>query len=202
LTFWQRLVKRGMDIVISSLALLLSLPLLVLTALAIKLQDGGPVFFRQERVGEGGNRFTMLKLRSMVPDAEAHLVEVLERSPHMGAAFKIPDDPRVTAVGRVLRRWSLDEIPQLWNVLRGDLSLVGPRPEEALVVDQYDEQQRARLGVPQGLSGPMQVSGRGMLDIEARLELEMDYIENYSLWKDIVILLRTIPAVIRGKGAL
>ena len=144
----------------------------------------------------------MIKLRTMVRDAEQSLEDVLSRNVLQGPAFKIPDDPRVTRVGRVLRRWSIDELPQLWNVLKGDMSLVGPRPEEAWVVEKYEARHRRRLAVPPGLTGPMQVSGRGLISLDERLRLELEYIENYSLRKDLAILLRTIPAVLMGEGAV
>jgi lipopolysaccharide/colanic/teichoic acid biosynthesis glycosyltransferase len=202
LSAWQRLVKRTLDLLIASAGLVISAPALFAAGLAIKLEDAGPVLFKQERVGEGGRRFMMVKLRTMVPDAEQRLAEVLGSSALEGPAFKIPDDPRVTRTGRFLRRWSLDELPQLWNVLKGEMSLVGPRPEEVLVVEQYDDRQRRRLAVPPGLTGPMQVAGRGLLDFDARLQLELEYIEDYTLRRDFEILLRTIPAVLSGEGAI
>lgn len=202
LSMSQRLAKRGLDLLLSGLGLILALPPLAVAAVAIKLDSPGPILFTQERVGEGGRRFRMLKLRTMVQDAEARLAEVLARNPLSGPAFKIPDDPRVTRVGRFLRRWSLDELPQLWNVLRGEMSLVGPRPEETAVVAQYNARQRRRLSVPPGLTGPMQVEGRGALDLDERVRLELAYIEHYSLRRDISILLRTLPAVIKGRGAI
>jgi lipopolysaccharide/colanic/teichoic acid biosynthesis glycosyltransferase len=136
-----------------------------------------------------------------VDGAESQLEGVLSRNPLTGPVYKVPVDPRVTRVGRLIRRWSLDEIPQFWNVLKGEMSLVGPRPEEIWVVAQYNDAQRRRLVVKPGMTGPMQVAGRGELDMAARLALEVRYIEEYSLLKDIQILLRTIPAVLSGKGA-
>jgi lipopolysaccharide/colanic/teichoic acid biosynthesis glycosyltransferase len=118
-----------------------------------------------------------------------------------GPVFKVPNDPRVTRAGRFLRRWSVDELPQLWNVLCGQMSLVGPRPEESWVVAQYNDRQRSRLSIKPGLTGPMQVNGRGNLDMEARLALELDYIQNYSIWRDLGILLKSLPAILSGKGA-
>jgi len=202
LALHQRALKRAIDVLVSGVGLLLASPLFVLAGAAIKLDSPGPVFFFQERVGLGGRRFRMVKLRTMVPDAEARLRAVLAQSVLQGPAFKIPDDPRVTRVGRLLRRWSLDELPQLWNVLRGEMSLVGPRPEEVRVVEQYTDWHRQRLVVPPGLTGPMQVAGRGTLDLDARVRLELDYIEHYSVWRDLGILARTLPAVLSGKGAL
>ena len=137
----------------------------------------------------------------MVCDAEARLPEVVDLNALREPVFKLPDDPRVTRVGRVLRRTSLDEAPQFLNVLRGDMSLVGPRPEEAQVVARYSDEQRRRLAVKPGITGPMQINGRGDLSLQERLRLELDYIDNYSLRRDVAIMLRTIPAIMRGDGA-
>ena len=198
---WQRTLKRTVDLLGAAACMLLSAPILALAAAAIKFGDGGPVFFRQMRIGEGGKPFAMLKLRTMVVDAEKQVGEVLAQNPLEGPVFKIPNDPRVTQAGRWLRRWSLDEIPQFWNVLKGQMSLVGPRPEEDWVVAQYNDEQRQRLAVKPGMTGPMQVSGRGALDMDERLALELDYIQNYSLGRDLKILLKTIPAVFKAEGA-
>ncbi len=197
----ERFFKRALDIVGASVGLILLAPLLLLSAVAIKLDSHGPVFFTQERVGENGKPFRVFKLRTMVDGAQDQVKKVLRDNPLAGPVYKIPNDPRITTVGKVLRRWSLDEIPQFWNVLRGEMSLVGPRPEESWVVDQYTDEQRQRLAVKPGLTGPMQVSGRGELDMDARLVLEIDYINHYSLWEDVNIIIRTIPAVLSGKGA-
>jgi lipopolysaccharide/colanic/teichoic acid biosynthesis glycosyltransferase len=160
------------------------------------------VFFVQVRVGENGRRFPFYKLRSMRVGAERDFEEVAAvLNPLDGPAVKVPDDPRVTRVGRRLRRWSLDELPQLWNALRGDMSLVGPRPEQVSVVEHYTDWHRQRLAVKPGLTGPMQISGRGMLSLDERVRLELDYIEHYSIWRDVEILIKTIPAVVLGKGA-
>ncbi len=137
----------------------------------------------------------------MINGAENYIEKVLENNPSDGLVYKRSTDPRVTRVGRFLRRWSFDEIPQFWNVLRGEMSLVGPRPEETWVVLQYNDQQRQRLAVKPGLTGPMQVGGRGELDMNERLALELVYIKDYSIWKDLTIIIRTIPAMISGKGA-
>ncbi|MEW6717438.1 MAG: sugar transferase [Chloroflexota bacterium] len=195
------LFKRMLDVSGAFLGLCLSVPLIGLLAILIKLDTPGPVFIIQERIGENGKPFKFIKLRTMVSEAEHLVHQVIKDSPLSGPVFKVPNDPRVTRTGRFLRRWSLDELPQFWNVLIGDMSLVGPRPEEGWVVAQYNDQHRQRLVVKPGLTGPMQISGRGELDMDARLELELDYIRNYSLWKDLSILLRTLPAVISGKGA-
>jgi exopolysaccharide biosynthesis polyprenyl glycosylphosphotransferase len=194
-------MKRGMDVIVSGTLLALLSPLLALVAIAILLDSGRPVFFRQRRAGRDGKPFTMLKFRTMVNDAEERLSELVDLAKLDQPAFKIPDDPRVTRIGRVLRRASVDEVPQLINVLRGDMSLVGPRPEEESVVALYDERQRSRLAVKPGLTGPMQVYGRSDLTFEERLAMERDYLDNLSLLTDLAILLRTPLAIIRGDGA-
>jgi exopolysaccharide biosynthesis polyprenyl glycosylphosphotransferase len=194
-------MKRAIDVVVSGTLLTLLSPLLASIALAILLDTGRPVFFRQRRAGKGGVPFTMLKYRTMVADAEERLPELVDLGKLEQPAFKIPDDPRVTRAGRFLRRASLDELPQLINVLRGDMSLVGPRPEEEAVVALYDERQRLRLAVKPGLTGPMQVYGRGDLTFEERLAMERDYLDNLSVAGDLAILLRTPRAIFRGDGA-
>jgi len=197
----QRALKRATDVVGALIGLFLSAPLVPIIALAIKLDSKGPVFYGQERVGEGGRVFRMYKFRSMVDGAEEMLDELvgIEKSP--SPAFKIRHDPRVTRVGRILRRASLDEIPQFWNVLKGDMSLVGPRPEEVRVVRLYNDWHRRRLAVKPGMTGPMQVDARGDLPLDERVRLEIDYIENYSLLTDVEMLLKTVPAILLGRGA-
>jgi lipopolysaccharide/colanic/teichoic acid biosynthesis glycosyltransferase/glycosyltransferase involved in cell wall biosynthesis len=195
-----RWIKRTIDISGACIGLVLSAPLIACAAIAIRLDSHGPIFFRQVRAGENGKPFTMLKLRTMVDGADRMVTEVLHQSLLTGPAFKIPNDPRVTRVGRYLRRWSLDELPQIWNVLKGDMSLVGPRPEEIQIVEQYDDNQRQRLMVKPGLTGPMQVSGRGGLDFDQRLQLELNYLKNYSLLDDIKIIFKTISAIFSGEG--
>ena len=192
LTGRQRLLKRTADVLVSGLFTLLCLPLFVVIALAVKLGSPGPVFFKQLRIGERGRPFTLYKFRSMQPQA-AH--------ESFGPELKLRDEPRVTAVGRFLRRWRLDELPQLWNVFKGDMSLVGPRPEEVRFVNHYSDQQRRRLAVKPGLTGPMQVSGRADLPTDERVQLELEYIDHYSFWRDALILVQTIPAVLKGTGA-
>jgi exopolysaccharide biosynthesis polyprenyl glycosylphosphotransferase len=194
-------MKRTMDLVVSALLLALLSPLLVAIALLIVLDSGLPVFFRQRRVGKDGAPFTVLKFRTMDIDAEERLGELVDLEKLEEPSFKILDDPRVTRAGRLLRRTSGDELPQLINVLRGDMSLVGPRPEEEAVVALYDERQRVRLAVKPGLTGPMQVYGRGDLTFEERLAMERDYLDNLSLTGDLAILLRTPRAIVRGEGA-
>jgi polysaccharide biosynthesis protein PslA len=186
---WGRIAKRAMDLGVSApLLILLALPMAVI-ALAIRLESPGPALFRQRRLGFNQGEFEMLKFRTMRHDPRAPLVQAR------------PDDERVTRIGRWLRRTSLDELPQLINVLRGEMSLVGPRPEEESVVALYDERQRLRLGVKPGLTGPMQVYGRGDLSFEERLAIERDYLDNISLAGDLAILLRTPRAILRGEGA-
>jgi exopolysaccharide biosynthesis polyprenyl glycosylphosphotransferase len=194
-------MKRGLDIAVSGLMLALLSPLLALIAIFIVADSGTPVFFRQKRAGKDGAPFTMLKFRTMVADAEERLAEFVDLEKLDEPAFKIVDDPRITRAGRFLRRTSLDELPQLINVLRGDMSLVGPRPEEEAVVALYDERQRARLAIKPGLTGPMQVYGRGDLTFEERLAMERDYLDNLSVAGDLAILLRTPRAIVRGDGA-
>ena len=194
-------MKRGMDVVVSGLLLALLSPLLAAVAVAILLDSGRPVLFRQRRAGRDGAPFTMRKFRTMVPDAEERLGELVDLEQLSEPAFKIADDPRVTRIGRFLRRTSIDELPQLTNVLGGAMSLVGPRPEEESVVALYDERQRGRLAIKPGLTGPMQVYGRADLTFEERLAMERDYLDNLSLLTDLAILLRTPGAVIRGEGS-
>jgi exopolysaccharide biosynthesis polyprenyl glycosylphosphotransferase len=194
-------MKRGMDVVVSALLLVLLSPLLLGLALWIALDAGRPVFFRQRRAGKEEAPFTMVKFRTMVADAEKRLPELVDIANLEQPAFKIPDDPRITRSGRWLRRTSIDELPQLWNVLRGQMSLVGPRPEEESVVALYDERQRGRLAVKPGMTGPMQVYGRSDLTFEERLAMERDYLDNLSLLTDLAILLRTPRAMVRGEGA-
>jgi len=199
---WSTLMlKRGLDIVVSATLLALLSPLLLVVSLLILFDSGRPVLFRQGRAGKDGEPFTMLKFRTMVADAEARLGELVDLEKLDEPVFKIPDDPRVTRAGRLLRRTSLDELPQLINVLKSDMSLVGPRPEEEAVVALYDERQRIRLAVKPGLTGPMQVYGRGDLTFEERLAMERDYLDNLSVAGDLAILLRTPSAIVRGDGA-
>ena len=195
------LLKRALDVVVSGTALVVTSPIVAMVAVAILLDSGGPVLFRQWRAGRHGRPFRMLKFRTMVPDAEEQLADLVPFDQLDEPMFKLSDDPRVTRVGRFLRRWSLDELPQLVNVLRGEMSLVGPRPEQVELVERYTPEQRLRVAVKPGLTGPMQVNGRGALSLEERLAVEYDYIENLTLGRDIRILGMTVAAVFRGKGA-
>jgi lipopolysaccharide/colanic/teichoic acid biosynthesis glycosyltransferase len=167
----------------------------------IKLDSPGPVFFVQERAGRRGKPFKMFKFRTMVENAEELLPEIEGLDGSDDLVFKVEQDPRITRVGRILRRWSIDELPQLLNVLRGDMSMVGPRPEESRIVARYSDWHRERLNAKPGITGPMQVNGRGDLPFEVRAQLEIEYIRNHTLWRDAIILARTIPAVLLGKGA-
>ncbi len=194
-------LKRTMDLAIGGTLLVFFSPLLLMIALLILLDSGRPVLFRQRRAGLDGKSFTVLKFRTMVQGAEERLSELVDLEKLDEPAFKIADDPRVTRAGRQLRRYSLDELPQLVNVVRGDMSLVGPRPEEEAVVALYDERQRIRLGVKPGMTGPMQVYGRADLTFEERLAMERDYLDNISVTGDLAILLRTPAAIVRGDGA-
>jgi exopolysaccharide biosynthesis polyprenyl glycosylphosphotransferase len=198
-----RAAKRGFDLLVGGLALLLAAPAMAAIAVAIKLDSPGPVLFRQRRVGEGGRLFEILKFRTMVVGAEAQETALARDQGQGPPRFeKQPDDPRVTRVGRFLRRWSLDELPQLFNVLRGDMSLVGPRPELPWLVERYEPWQRKRFAVPQGMTGWWQVHGRSDRgDHRLRVEDDLYYIRNWSIWLDLRLLLMTIGAVIRGEGA-
>jgi exopolysaccharide biosynthesis polyprenyl glycosylphosphotransferase len=197
----SRQLKRGLDIVLSAVLLILALPLLLLIAVAVRVSSPGRVIFAQDRAGVDGKPFRMFKFRTMYRDAEDRLVELIDVDGLPEPVFKLRDDPRVTPVGRILRRYSLDELPQLWNVLRGEMSLVGPRPEELQLVKRYLPEQRRRLAIKPGLTGPMQVYGRGDLSFDERLAVEREYLENSSVARDVHLLLLTIPAVIRGRGA-
>lgn len=197
----QRLVKRMFDLAISGILIAFAMiPMLIITVM-IKLDSEGPILFRQQRVGENGRLFPMYKFRSMVVDAEKMLNDVTEFFDDGHVEFKKADDPRVTNVGRFLRRISLDELPQLFNVLKGDMSLVGPRPELPWLVGQYEPWQHKRLAVPQGMTGWWQINGRADKPLHLHTEEDLYYVQNYSLWMDIYILLKTPWVVVRGKGA-
>lgn len=196
-----RWFKRSLDVLGSALILALTLPLWLTTILAIKIEDGGPVLFRQRRVGLDGKEFDCLKLRSMIVDAETKLAELETQNEGAGVLFKIKDDPRITKVGKFIRRYSIDELPQLWNTLIGDMSLVGPRPALPTEVAQYDFDTRRRLRVRPGLTGLWQVSGRSSLSWEDTVRLDLYYVDNWSLIQDLMILAKTGKAVIGSSGA-
>lgn len=195
--------KRLTDIVLVVPVLLMSLPLLVLVALAIKLSDGGPILFWQQRVGQRGRLFAFPKFRSMVVDAEAVRERLAASNQHgeQGVTFKMRRDPRVTRIGRLIRRTSIDELPQLWCVLRGDMSLVGPRPPLVKEVERYTLADRQRLSAVPGLTCIWQVSGRSEVPFPEQVRMDVAYITRHSFWMDIRLLLVTLPAVIRGRGA-
>jgi exopolysaccharide biosynthesis polyprenyl glycosylphosphotransferase len=197
----QAAAKRAFDLVLGSVVLLVTLPVWLVVAAAIKLTSRGPVLFRQERVGQRGKRFTLLKFRTMVVDAEAMLVQLRGRNEASGPLFKLRDDPRITPAGRWLRRLSIDELPQLLNVLRGEMSLVGPRPPLQSEVDAYEDWQGDRLEVRPGITGLWQVSGRSDLPFDEYVRLDLFYIENWSLAFDLYILAKTLPAAASTKGA-
>ncbi|SER94340.1 Undecaprenyl-phosphate galactose phosphotransferase, WbaP/exopolysaccharide biosynthesis polyprenyl glycosylphosphotransferase [Propionibacterium cyclohexanicum] len=194
-------LKRGFDIVGASMLLLLASPIMAATALAIRMGDGGPVIYQQRRVGMGGTTFEFLKFRSMVVDADALRVNLTASNEASGALFKIHHDPRITPVGRIIRRYSIDELPQLVNVLRGEMSLVGPRPALESEVSRYEEHVNRRLAVPPGLTGLWQVSGRSDLSWEDAVRLDLYYVDNWSFTSDVTILLRTLRAVLSRDGA-
>jgi exopolysaccharide biosynthesis polyprenyl glycosylphosphotransferase len=194
-------LKRIFDIGLAAIGLVLASPLFLLVGLAILVDSGRPIFFRQIRAGERGRPFKMLKFRTMIKDAEARLPELVPFDDLDAPMFKLKADPRVTRVGRVLRRTSIDELPQLVNVLRGEMSIVGPRPEQLDLVERYAPEHQFRLQVRPGITGPMQVYGRGELTFDERLAVEREYVENLSLARDVRILLMTLPAVFGRRGA-
>ncbi|MGY1733758.1 sugar transferase [Geodermatophilus sp. SYSU D01045] len=198
---WGRVVKGGVDRAVAALAVLLLAPVLLALALAVRLDSPGPVLYRQERVGVNGRRFTILKFRSMAVDADRRLAELLDRNEGDGLLFKMRHDPRVTRVGRWLRRFSLDELPQLFNVLGGSMSLVGPRPPLPTEVERYDTSVSRRLLVKPGLTGLWQISGRSDLSWEEAVRLDLRYVENWSLALDALILVKTVRAVVSSSGA-
>jgi lipopolysaccharide/colanic/teichoic acid biosynthesis glycosyltransferase len=193
--------KRLVDVIIGSVSLLIAGPLAAVLGLMVKASSPGPAFFRQERIGKGQRPFTMLKLRTMFDGADRQVGALLNQDGVDERLYKIRDDPRITPVGRWLRRWSLDELPQLWNVMRGDMSLVGPRPGLACEVEAYEGWQLARLAVRPGLTGAWQISGRSELSFDDCVRLDLAYIEHWSLRGDLVILALTIPALLSGRGA-
>ena len=194
--------KRAFDIVVSSVLLVALFPLLLFIALLVKLEDGGPVLFTQTRVGRFGRTFKMYKIRSMCLDAEQRLKDLLEQNHHNeGVTFKIKDDPRITCVGKWLRKLSFDELPQIFNVFIGNMSLVGPRPPVPREVERYSPADRRRLTIKPGITCIWQISGRSEIDFSGQVKLDVNYIENQSFWQDMKILTLTLPAVISGRGA-
>jgi lipopolysaccharide/colanic/teichoic acid biosynthesis glycosyltransferase len=193
------MLRRALDLIVGVPLALITAPLFPPIALAIWLEDRGPVFFAQQRAGLQGAPFRLLKFRTMHVGADRSLEDLLDDLPE--PMFKFRSDPRVTRVGRVLRRLSLDELPQIWNLIRGDMSLVGPRPEQLELVERYSPEHRFRLDVKPGLTGPMQIHGRGELTFEERLAVELDYVENVSIGRDLRILALTPVSIVRGTGA-
>ncbi len=203
----QLAVKRGIDLVAAIVLLLVLLPLLLITAALVKFSSPGPILFRQRRVGKGGREFWMYKFRTMLPNSDASIHQTYYRALIRGEAnpiggkFKLSHDPRITPIGRLLRRTSLDELPQLLNVVKGDMSLVGPRPPIPYEVELYGLRERSRLSVTPGITGLWQVSGRNTLNFQQMIDLDLNYIEHWSVWLDLVILFRTCIVVLTGRGA-
>ncbi|MFC7404653.1 sugar transferase [Georgenia alba] len=193
--------KRAMDIVFAGIALLLLLPLFAVVAIAIKLDDRGPVLFTQERIGQNGRPFTIHKFRTMAVDAEARMADLIAQHGGRALLFKLENDPRVTRVGAFLRKYSIDELPQFWDVLVGSMSVVGPRPQVAREVEQYEEHVHRRLLTKPGITGLWQVSGRSSLSVDESVRLDLRYVENWSISGDIILILKTIRAVLRPDGA-
>ena len=195
------MLKRALDLLLTVLFGLVALPLMALIALAIKLDTPGPVINSQMRIGKNNKPFLCHKFRSMVPDAEELRNALTDLNEATGPLFKVRDDPRQTRVGRLLRRFSLDELPQFYNVLCGEMSLIGPRPNLPAEVEQYQEWHKKRLAVSPGITGLWQVSGRSDLTFDEMVLLDIYYVENWSILLDVSILLRSIPAILRGRGA-
>ena len=197
----ERIVKEAMDRICAALGLLVLFPAFAAIALAIRIDTHGPTFFRQGRIGLEGRRFAIVKFRTMVQDAESRQIDLHDQNEANGLLFKLHADPRVTRVGRLLRRWSIDELPQLWNVLRGEMSLVGPRPPLPAEVERYEHHVSRRLLVKPGMTGLWQVSGRSDLEWEEAVRLDLYYVDHWSPTMDVAIIFRTFSAVTRGSGA-
>lgn len=196
-----KLIKRLMDILLSVVALVVLSPVFLVTAAAIKSEDRGPVFFVQQRAGKDMKPFRMYKFRSMYVNADEKLNEMMKDNEQTGHAFKIKDDPRITKTGKVIRRFSIDELPQLINIIKGDMSIVGPRPILTFQMEECSEYERQRLVVQPGLTCYWQIGGRSDVTWEEWVQLDLDYIEDMSLWTDIKMIVRTVPAVLCGNGA-
>jgi exopolysaccharide biosynthesis polyprenyl glycosylphosphotransferase len=195
-------IKRIVDVIFSAIAIVLLSPVFVITALLVKFSSDGPILFRQERMGVNKRRFKILKFRTMVPDAEKMMAELEDRNEASGPVFKIKKDPRITPIGRILRRTSMDELPQLFNVLKGEMSLVGPRPLPVRDFEGFSEDwQRRRFSVPPGITCLWQVSGRSSLSFEQWMKLDLQYLDEWSFWLDMRILAMTVSAVVKGSGA-
>jgi exopolysaccharide biosynthesis polyprenyl glycosylphosphotransferase len=198
---WRVVAKRGLDIVMAGGMLLVASPAMLAAAILVKLDSRGPVFFRQERIGEFGRIFSVLKFRTMVQNAEALLVDLRDQNEADGPLFKMKNDPRITRVGRILRKLSIDELPQLWNVVRGEMSMVGPRPALAREVADWTVELHNRLRVKPGITGMWQVQGRSDSSFESYTRHDLYYVDNWSLWTDLAIVGKTVPVVLFGKGA-
>lgn len=199
---WQIIAKRVIDIIVSFLGLIILLPLFGLIALFVKLTSKGPVFYRWKVVGKNEQPFTGYKFRSMFENADEIKEKLMEQNKMSGPVFKMDNDPRVTSVGRLLRKYSLDELPQLWSVLKGDMSLVGPHPPLQKEVEEFEDWHKQKLSVRPGITCFWQINGRAdITDFDQWVKMDIQYIENWSLWLDIKILIKTIPAVIKCKGA-
>lgn len=196
-----KLIKRGMDILLSAAALVVLSPVFLITAAAVRLEDRGPVFFVQPRAGKDMQPFYMYKFRSMYVNADEKLQEMMKDNEQTGHAFKIKNDPRITRTGRFIRRFSIDELPQLINVIKGDMSIVGPRPILTFQMEACSQYERQRLVVQPGLTCYWQIGGRANVTWEEWVELDLDYIEDMGLWTDLKMIVKTVPAVFRGDGA-
>jgi exopolysaccharide biosynthesis polyprenyl glycosylphosphotransferase len=198
---WRAAAKRGFDITVAAVGLVATAPVLVAAAVAVKLGSKGQVLFRQERLGRNGKLFRVLKFRTMVSSAEDLIVDLRALNQADGPLFKLRDDPRVTPVGRFLRRYSIDELPQLWNVLKGEMSLVGPRPALAAEMAAWSPELHNRLRVKPGVTGMWQVSGRSNCSFAEYTRLDLYYVDNWTLWSDLAIVAKTLPTLLSGRGA-
>lgn len=196
-----KMLKRLFDVLLSGFALLMLSPIFLITAIAIKLEDNGPVFFTQDRAGKDLKPFKMYKFRSMYVDADKKLAEMMKDNEQTGHAFKIKNDPRITKVGKIIRRLSIDELPQLLNIIKGDMSIVGPRPILIFQMEECNAYQQQRLIVQPGLTCYWQISGRANIKWEQWVELDLDYIQDMGLWTDLKMIVKTIPAIFSGDGA-
>ena len=200
-SYFYKFCKRGIDVIVAGVGLILLSPIITIVACAIKLTSKGPIFFLQKRVGKNGELFNMYKFRSMVVNAEELKEKLKHKNEMSGPMFKMKDDPRVTKVGKFIRKTSLDELPQLWNVLKGDMSLVGPRPSLPKEVEQFDSWMFKRLTVRPGLTCYWQVSGRNNIDFEDWMKLDVKYVEERNLWIDIKLIFKTVGVLFGDKNA-
>lgn len=193
--------KRVIDVTLAGSALIFLFPIFLVTVIAIKLEDNGPVFFVQPRAGKDMIPFQIYKFRSMYVDSDKRLKDLMEQNEQTGHAFKMKNDPRITKVGKFIRKYSIDELPQLINILKGDMSIVGPRPILTFQMEECDDYDRQRLIVRPGLTCYWQIGGRSNIEWKEWVELDLDYIEDMSLWTDIKIIMKTVPAVFKAEGA-